>query len=341
MEPFDVWDSVYGKHKLPHICGLIVRSLEFQRLRDISVMGPVVWVFPSATHSMYEHSIGAAVLANMWATSLHARFPQAVSARDVLTVSVAALLSQVGCMPWEYVFRNFVAAHGEKRTMRQASAKIASLIFERPALQRACLASGIDAAVVQDVILGAQPESDQTRLFLYDLVHASAGPDAVSVDFLMRCDARLGLKYGLDVHNLISNSWVGVSSHVVVNALTLATLSHLERHINRLVLCNAEVAAISVAMQSVWQRCEWIHQVSDDMPMLLRMSDVTFRTPEFVFFYNDMLARRFPKMTAETEFARECDAHTFMSDNPLTSGVYHMSKLKQFSSFSYIVRVFI
>lgn len=332
---YEVWDAVYGTYNLPKICGDIINSLEFQRLRDVSVMGPVSWVFPSATHSMYEHSIGAAVLAHRWSSRLSAKFE--VSQTDVLNITVAALLRNIGCMPWESVFRDFMREQGDTTKMEHASVKIVSDMLRRQQFS-------LDTGLIKDLIIGypenAPPDwkwsaPREGRLFMFDLVNA-AGYDAISVDRLIRCNVRLGLRASININAFIENSRVDESTHLV----TPDSMSNLEDHINKTVLGHVDVAAVSVAIQTMWKRSVWIKKATKDVGLLMRASDLTFKSDiEYTFFHNDLMSRRFPKLASETHFMKRSDMDAFIHNNPAKpSTAYHKCTLKNNSIF--ILRLF-
>ena len=310
-------------------------------------MGPASWIFPSASHSMFEHSIGAAILAQTWCLSLRARFPFRVSPVDVVTVTVAALLKNIGCMPWESAFRAFMHERGDRSQMEHSSVKIVSHMLAR--LEDVCRDAKVNPAFVQDLIVGsdnAPPDwgwcdEGNQRLFLFDLVNTPHGCNAVSLDNLLRCNARLGLRAGVELQRVIDNSWIGDSTHLLIHAVILTDVTTLENHINEIVVCNTEVASIEVAILSVWNHSDWIHKVSDDLSMLLRLTDLTFKSDtEFMFFHADMLAQNLPKMLLEREFVDRAGADAYMHAHPLSGSLYHVTVVKKFACCTYIVRVF-
>ena len=57
-----IFDPIHGLIEIDKVCISIIDTLEFQRLRDIKQLSVVHYVFPSATHSRFEHSIGVSYL---------------------------------------------------------------------------------------------------------------------------------------------------------------------------------------------------------------------------------------------------------------------------------------
>ena len=53
-------DSVHGTIELSPTSIQIVDTPEFQRLRNIKQLGAAYYVFSSASHNRFEHSIGVA-----------------------------------------------------------------------------------------------------------------------------------------------------------------------------------------------------------------------------------------------------------------------------------------
>ena len=51
-------DSVHGHFELHPLCVLVIDTPQFQRLRHIKQLGGAYYVFPSAAHNRFEHSLG-------------------------------------------------------------------------------------------------------------------------------------------------------------------------------------------------------------------------------------------------------------------------------------------
>ena len=64
------YDKYHGYIDLCDIATLIVDTPIFQRLRNIKQTGVLNLVFPTATHSRFEHSIGTYYLAKKMITEI-------------------------------------------------------------------------------------------------------------------------------------------------------------------------------------------------------------------------------------------------------------------------------
>jgi len=57
-----IYDSLYGYIEIEDYLLNIIDTKEFQRLRDIKQLGGASYVFPSAIHTRFEHSINVSYL---------------------------------------------------------------------------------------------------------------------------------------------------------------------------------------------------------------------------------------------------------------------------------------
>ena len=59
-------DRVYGFINIPELCIKCIDTPQFQRLRFIKQLGLSHYVYPSATNTRFEHSIGVAYISGVW-----------------------------------------------------------------------------------------------------------------------------------------------------------------------------------------------------------------------------------------------------------------------------------
>ena len=54
----EIYDIIHGNIQVDEVAKKIIDTPEFQRLRNIKQLGCCNYVFPSAVHTRFEHSIG-------------------------------------------------------------------------------------------------------------------------------------------------------------------------------------------------------------------------------------------------------------------------------------------
>lgn len=59
-------DPIHGHYELSPLSIKIIDTPQFQRLRDISQLGPTYYVFPGASSKRFEHCLGVAHLSRVF-----------------------------------------------------------------------------------------------------------------------------------------------------------------------------------------------------------------------------------------------------------------------------------
>src|SRR5690242_4779635 len=99
-------DSLYDRIPLGAAERSLIGSAPFLRLQDVKQLGFVYRIWPGATHTRYEHSLGVYYLALRALRSLLARGKDGgladVSSADLRAVLLAALLHDVGHYPFSH-----------------------------------------------------------------------------------------------------------------------------------------------------------------------------------------------------------------------------------------------
>uniref|UniRef100_A0A183CF95 HD domain-containing protein n=1 Tax=Globodera pallida TaxID=36090 RepID=A0A183CF95_GLOPA len=104
-QQFQISDLVYGTVDIFYPINLIIDTPEFQRLRRVSQLGSSSWVYPSADHSRFSHSLGVYHLARQMVTHLAAIQPDlCITPNDQLCVCIAALIHDLGHGPFSHMF---------------------------------------------------------------------------------------------------------------------------------------------------------------------------------------------------------------------------------------------
>ncbi len=101
-----VQDAVHGYITLNELEEAVLDTPEMQRLRRVRQLGFSNVVYPSATHTRFEHSLGALHIANMFADALNVGEGRAQELR------LAALLHDMGHGPFSHSTDHILNDHG-------------------------------------------------------------------------------------------------------------------------------------------------------------------------------------------------------------------------------------
>ncbi|HEX2780030.1 MAG TPA: HD domain-containing protein [Gemmatimonadaceae bacterium] len=115
MKSTIVRDPLWKNVRLDDTARQLVDSAPFQRLRYVRQLGLAHLVYPGATHTRFEHALGAYHLARLALDMLAERDNlREVDRREVAIVRVAALLHDVGHYPFSHALEEIGAPHHEE-----------------------------------------------------------------------------------------------------------------------------------------------------------------------------------------------------------------------------------
>lgn len=97
-------DPIHTAIKLDKLSCRIVDTPQYQRLRHLKQLGTCSFVFPSAGHTRFEHSLGVAHLAERVCRTLQGYQPElGITDVDILSVKIAGLCHDLGHGPFSHV----------------------------------------------------------------------------------------------------------------------------------------------------------------------------------------------------------------------------------------------
>ena len=110
-----IFDVIHGFIKFgPHLVCIIDTS-EFQRLRYIKQLGATTYVFPSANHTRFEHSLGVCYLAGKLIRTLQQNHKQLqITERNIELLEIAALIHDLGHGPFSHLWDHYVISKNDK-----------------------------------------------------------------------------------------------------------------------------------------------------------------------------------------------------------------------------------
>ena len=188
-------DALHGIIVLHPLCLKVIDTIEFQRLRKIKQLGNASLVFPSATHTRFEHSLGVAWLAGRLIRVLADAHPElAITPREMLCIELAGLLHDVGHGIMSHTFDMFIAQTDKVWKHEDTSATMVRAICENIQVAEGFKHYGIHDCI--DFIINLiHGNFDTERSFLWDIVaNTRTGNDVDKWDYLQRDAQMLGVR---------------------------------------------------------------------------------------------------------------------------------------------------
>ena len=216
-------DPIHGHIELSDLAVAVIDTPQFQRLRDISQLGGVYYVFPGAASKRFEHSIGVAHLATTFVKHLDNVQPAlGITEQDILCVQIAGLCHDLGHGPFSHLFDARVLPQlGAKNFCHEhASVQLFDLLVKENNLEPLFASYGLKAAqihFIQELILGDHEEStgmqppwkwngplESHKQFLYDIVaNKRNGIDVDKMDYFLRDTHQLNVAKSFDALRLM------------------------------------------------------------------------------------------------------------------------------------------
>lgn len=210
-----VRDNVHRDIVLDDDISRLVDTRTFQRLRDVKQLATCHYVFPTATHTRFVHSLGAQHLAGVLLEHLEKVNPGRITPEDARLVRYAALLHDIGHPPFSHALENdrvFANYHHHEKWGR--------MILEDPDND---LRQVLIELVGEDGLARMFSILDGTCEFpvLHEIV--SSQLDVDRLDYLMRDQINTGAKIGtFDVFRIFRALRIGEDGHLTVTSSGVA-----------------------------------------------------------------------------------------------------------------------
>jgi HD superfamily phosphohydrolase len=204
-------DPIYGYIRLTEAEKKILDTRPVQRLRRIRQLSGAEYVYPAATHTRFEHVLGAMYLAGVVAENLPAKLDEG----EKKTLKVAALLHDVGHAPFSHLFEPLLQKYVGKTHEDMSTSMILN-----SELSGVLQHEGLDPNLVSRLSVGRF--GDPKRAYLDQIIRSSVDVD--KMDFVLRDSYHTGAGYGgVDVFRLIYTMDV-LNGNLAVDVTALSTL---------------------------------------------------------------------------------------------------------------------
>lgn len=217
-----IHDNIHGYIKLDETAAKIVDTDIFQRLRNIHQTGILYLVFPTATHSRFEHSIGTYHLATRMITNIAHNQPELnISTEMIQLVGIAGLCHDLGHLLFSHLFDDlFLPFLPNYKELEQLTNNIHHENRSINLLNHLVETNNIDLTkeqlkVICDLIDPKHSEYNkwnkryQVGKWIFQIVSNPLNSiDVDKFDYLLRDTQAVGMKIGFDHTRIINDARV-------------------------------------------------------------------------------------------------------------------------------------
>ncbi len=181
-------DPIHGYIEIDELAIAIIDTVEMQRLRRITQLGFSYLVYPGATHTRFEHSLGTYHLMNVLLDTLK------VAKEEAKELIVASLIHDTGHGPYSHVIEPVI-----KKFTGKSHEDIEDIIFNQEAGTSKTIAEvleehHLDKRKIMSYIKGEKVEENAERDFSRIL---NGEIDVDRMDYLVRDSYYTGVAYGV------------------------------------------------------------------------------------------------------------------------------------------------
>jgi len=195
--PFKICDPVHGFIRFNELEQRVIDARPFQRLRYIRQMGVAYLVYPGATHTRFEHSLGVMELVTRIYNAICHDLPQKKVDYWRQILRLAALCHDMGHLPFSHTAEKVLLPNGghERMTLEIIRSEELSSVWRE-----------LGEEAENDIIKLAVSDAGFTLSSVEKLLSQIITEDnfgADRIDYLIRDAYYTGVGYGFDYHQLI------------------------------------------------------------------------------------------------------------------------------------------
>lgn len=209
-----IFDNLHGYIQISDKAKKIIDTTEFQRLKNIHQTGALYYVWPTAVHSRFEHSIGTYYLTGLMLEKINTDQPELKLTKELIElVKLGGLCHDLGHCTYSHTFDDIVLKSlpfynelGEEKYHEYRSIILLRYIIKKYDIN----ISEQERKIIEDVIYPEKndyynwPEKYKIGQFILDIVcNKKNNIDVDKFDYISRDNLAIGLKLGFDYSRLI------------------------------------------------------------------------------------------------------------------------------------------
>ncbi|UCB59903.1 MAG: HD domain-containing protein [Candidatus Bathyarchaeota archaeon] len=189
----EIKDPVYGYVYITESEKDVVDSFPMQRLHRLRQLAGAEYVYPSANHTRFEHSIGTLHLSQR--ITENSNITQYLSNDESQMIRLAALLHDVGHGPFSHVFEHLL-----EKFLDKTHEELTTWVIEKSEVGDILRKVGFNPNKVAKLATGSLQQKG--KAFIDQIIQSAIDVD--KLDFIVRDTYHTGAKYGnVDVFRLI------------------------------------------------------------------------------------------------------------------------------------------
>ena len=198
----EIFDPIHEFITITPLMRQIIDTPEMQRLRELKQLGATYFVFPSATHSRFAHSLGVSHLAGKMMETLQKNQPELeITSRDIEITRIAALVHDIGHGPFSHLYDEHVRLKTEDEHEVRGCKVFQQMVqtYEFPLTKKE----------VKQVVMMIDPPDEVKYTWRYQIVaNKMCQIDVDKLDYIRRDCYHLGIKINDTFTRLITKARV-------------------------------------------------------------------------------------------------------------------------------------
>jgi len=194
-----IHDPIHGTVTITPIMKMIIDTPEFQRLRDLKQLGASYFVFPSATHTRFEHSIGVSHLAGNLMETLQKNQPRLkITQREIEVTRIAGLIHDIGHGPFSHLYDEHIRNVSEDEHEVRGCKVFQSMVrkYKIP----------LTVEDVTQICMMVEPDKKRKNRWPYQIIaNKMCQIDVDKLDYIRRDCYHLGIEMTDTFSRIISN----------------------------------------------------------------------------------------------------------------------------------------
>ena len=264
----------------------IIDTREFQRLRHIKQLGLCHFVYPAATHSRFEHSLGVYHLTAKMLEKIVQQYPnrkyhvpdfgdEPISLTDKMIecIKIAGLCHDIGHGPFSHIFDDELLKNSvhPNRKHETRSCLITEIICKRE------LSSDLDDVHIKFISSIINPSNHGA---IYQIVSNQLnGVDVDKFDYLVRDSKNLGLSISFNFNRLITDFIVDENENIAypkICSLDIYEMFHSRYIMHKKVYSHKTVKLLELMLCDIFIKIDPFLEISksiDDMEKFCKLTD--------------------------------------------------------------------